>query len=224
MPYQFQNRIEGGQRLAEVLSGYKGRQDVLLLALPRGGVPVAFEVSKLLDLPMDVLIVRKLGVPGHEELAMGAITLNDINYINEDIIEKLEIPENKIKHVISIEKQELLRRNFLYRGEVPPPKLKKKTIILIDDGIATDATMRAAIVMLKRAKVAHIIAAVPVASQSTLNELMADVDDIACPYTPEPFYGVGQWYRDFSQTSDEEVQQILKYSTHNDSTKKVRYS
>lgn len=209
MAYQFENRIDAGKQLAEALMEYKGRRDVLLLALPRGGVPVADEVSKALELPLDVLLVRKLGVPGHEEVAMGAIAWDHICYINNNLVDQLDIPGEAIKRVIAKEKAELLRRSNLYRDDLPPPEIKGRTVIVIDDGLATGATMHAAIAVLQHEKAARIVVAVPVGSSDTCRELEADADEIVCLYNPEPFYSVGQWYRDFSQTSDSEVQDIL---------------
>jgi len=223
MSYQFKNRTEAGQKLAEALSEYKGKKDVLLPALPRGGVPVAYEVAKSLMLPLDILLVRKLGVPGHEELAMGAIAWDNEYYINDNVVEQLHIPEAAIKRVITKEQEELFKRSNLYRDDLPPPEIDGKTVILVDDGVATGATMRVAVSVLKHAKAKRIVVAVPVGAIDTCKELESDVDEVVCLYTPELFYGVGQWYQDFSQTSDEEVQGILKFSSqNNDNVKKSK--
>ncbi len=224
MVYKFENRTEAGEKLAESLIEYKGKKDVLILALPRGGVPVAYEVAKVLSLPLDVLLVRKLGMPGNEELAIGAIAWDHLYFINQNIVNQFEIPNIAIKEVIIKEQTELLRRNTLYRGHTPPPIIEGKIVIIVDDGLATGATMHAAISVLHQAKAKYIVVAVPVGPYSTCRELEAEADEVVCLYTPEPFYGVGQWYNNFSQTSDKEVQHILNtsYQTYND--KKVQYS
>ncbi|SCX53173.1 phosphoribosyltransferase [Nitrosospira sp. Nsp1] len=206
----FADRAEAGKRLAEALVGYAGRTDVLVLALPRGGVPVAYEVARTLAVPMDLWLVRKLGVPGQEELAMGAIAGKDTRVLNRDIINVLNIDKTTIEAVIVKEQAELERRNRLYRQGRPSPDIEGKTIIIIDDGLATGATMRAAIASLRQAGAARIIAAVPVGAASTCGKVEQDADELVCLYTPEPFYGVGQWYDDFSQTSDESVLALLE--------------
>ncbi|WP_025041952.1 phosphoribosyltransferase [Nitrosospira briensis] len=209
----FADRAEAGKRLAEALVGYAGRTDVLVLALPRGGVPVAYEVARTLAVPMDLWLVRKLGVPGQEELAMGAIAGKDTRVLNRDIINVLNIDKTTIEAVIVKEQAELERRNRLYRQGRPSPDIEGKTIIIIDDGLATGATMRAAIASLRQAGAARIIAAVPVGAASTCGKVEQDADELVCLYTPEPFYGVGQWYDDFSQTSDESVLALLESAT-----------
>jgi putative phosphoribosyl transferase len=208
--HYFADRAEAGKRLAEALSGYAGRADVLVLALPRGGVPVAYEVAQTLAVPMDLWLVRKLGVPGQEELAMGAIAGNDTRILNRDIINVLNIDRTTIDAVIVKEQAELERRNLLYRQGRPSPNVEGKTIIIIDDGLATGATMRAAIASLRQAGAAKIIAAVPVGAASTCGKVEQEADELVYLYTPEPFYGVGQWYSDFSQTSDESVLALLE--------------
>jgi putative phosphoribosyl transferase len=184
----------------------------LVLALPRGGVPVGFEVAKALHAPLDVFIVRKLGVPGQEELAMGATATGKIRVLNEEVIRGLGIPDETVEAVAAVEERELERRERLYRGDRPAADVKDKPVILIDDGLATGSTMRAAIVALKRRHPARIVVAVPVAA-ATCDELRSEVDELVCAVTPEPFFSVGQWYENFSQTSDEEVQDLLKRAT-----------
>jgi predicted phosphoribosyltransferase len=208
--HYFADRAEAGKRLAEALAGYAGRTDVLVLALPRGGVPVAYEVARTLAVPMDLWLVRKLGVPGQEELAMGAIAGNDTRVLNQDIINVLNIDRTTIEGVIVKEQSELERRNLLYRQGRPSPAVEGKTIIIIDDGLATGATMRAAIASLRQAGAARIIAAVPVGAASTCGKIEQEADELVCLHTPEPFYGVGQWYNDFSQTPDESVLALLE--------------
>jgi putative phosphoribosyl transferase len=210
----YRDRSEAGRVLATKLAHYAGRQDVLVLALPRGGVPVAFEVAKALHAPLDVFLARKLGVPGHEELAMGAIATGGIRVINEEVVRMLRIPDAVIDAVSEREQQELQRRERLYRDDLPPPNVQGRTVILIDDGLATGSTMRAAVMALREQHPARIVVAVPVAAPSTCSELQAEVDEIICAYTPEPFYGVGFWYQDFSQISDKEVHDLLVQAEH----------
>lgn len=207
---KFIDRHEAGKVLAEQLKQYAKKDDTLVLALPRGGVPVAYEIAKILSLPLDVFIVRKLGVPGHEELAMGAIATGGITVFNDEIVHGLNIPKYAIDQVIQSEKQELQRRDSTYRNNKPFPSLEGKTIILVDDGIATGATMRAAIKALRQQNPASIIIAVPVAAFSTCEEMAKLVDKIVCPLMPHEFYAVGSWYENFFQTSDEEVFDLLK--------------
>ena len=205
----FRNRLEAGQRLAKALKAYANKTNTLILALPRGGVPVAFEVAKALHLPLDLFLVRKLGVPGYEELAMGAIAMGDIEVLNTEVIEELKISRDVIDQVKVEQQAVLTERNKRYRGNRPPPTLSEKTIILIDDGIATGATMRAAITAIKKLGAEKIIVGVPVAPADTAETLRRDVDDIVCLETPEPFHAIGNWYFDFPQTSDEEVKALL---------------
>lgn len=205
----FENRVDAGKKLAKELSEYANRPDVLILALPRGGVPVAFEVAKELNLDMDIFLVRKLGVPGNEELAMGAIASEDIRVLNEDIISSFQIPDRVVATVAANELRELQRRERAYRGDRPKPDINGKTVILIDDGLATGATMRAAVEALKIKNPAKIVVAVPTAAADTCMFFKEKVDEIICVATPEPFYGVGAWYGDFSQTTDEEVCKLL---------------
>ena len=206
----FRDRSEAGKQLAARLTKYADRDDVLVLALPRGGVPVAFEVAKQLDAPMDMFLVRKLGVPGHEELAMGAISIGGVRVLNEDTIEYLRIPATLIDAVAASELRELERRERAYRGDLPEPDVRGKTVILGDDGLATGSTMRAAAAALRQQEPARIAVAVPVSAPQTCNEYRMGVDEIVCAKTPEPFYGVGLWYEDFSQTTDEEVCELLE--------------
>jgi putative phosphoribosyl transferase len=209
MTWLYRDRSEAGQVLATRLMAYAGRNDVLVLALPRGGVPVAFEVAKALDAPLDVLLIRKLGVPGHEELAMGAIATGDVRVINQEVVRMLRIPDHIIDAVAAREQQELQRREHLYRDDLPAPEVTGRTVILVDDGLATGSTMRAAVTALQQQHPSHTVVAVPVAAPTTCNEFQVEVDEIVCAQTPEPFYGVGFWYEDFSQTSDKEVHDLL---------------
>jgi putative phosphoribosyl transferase len=205
----FNDRTDAGKRLAERLSTYANREDVLILALPRGGVPVAFEIAKELNVRMDVFIVRKLGVPGNEELAMGAIASGNIRALNEDVIKSFHINQKLIDEVTANEIRDLERRERIYRGNRPAPKIRGSTVILIDDGLATGATMRAAVAAVKSKNPAEVIVAVPVAAPDTCSAFGYEVDEIICVATPEPFYGVGAWYEDFSQTTDKEVVELL---------------
>ncbi|HSE32567.1 MAG TPA: phosphoribosyltransferase [Pyrinomonadaceae bacterium] len=210
---QFANRLEAGQLLAKKLMAYSNRSDVVVLALPRGGVPVAYEVAEALNAPLDVFLVRKLGVPGHEELAMGAIASGNVRVLNDDIVDYLGIPDDLVDKVAEREQYELERREKLYRGSSPPVTVSGKTVIIVDDGLATGSTMRAAIKALKRMAPAKIIVAAPVAARETCESFKADVDSACiCVMSPKPFHGVGLWYDDFSQTSDEEVCYLLKHA------------
>lgn len=206
---KYQDRYEAGKVLAEELASYKNKKNLIILALPRGGVPVAYEIAKNLNAPLDVFIVRKLGVPTHEELAMGAIAFGGTIVFNEDIIKQLHIPKKMIDEVILNEQQELKRRNLKYRDDKPFPDLKNKMVILVDDGIATGATMRAAIAAIKKHHPQELIVAVPVAAKETCDALQSTVDKFICPMRPEFFYAVGAWYDVFEQTEDEEVYRLL---------------
>jgi putative phosphoribosyl transferase len=205
----FQNRTEAGRFLAEELKRYAGESNLIILALPRGGVPVAFEVAMALRAPLDVFIVRKLGTPGQRELAMGAIATGGIRVINDPVVQTLRIPPDLIDEVTAKEEHELRRREFAYRGDYSEPLVSGKTVILIDDGIATGSTMQAAIRALKSQQPAKLIVAVPTCAPSTFRELRHEVDEFIALMTPELFHGVGQWYADFSQTSDAEVSELL---------------
>lgn len=212
-PMQFANRIEAGRLLANKLAAYSNRPDVVVLALPRGGVPVASEVAHALNAPLDVFLVRKLGIPGHEELAMGAIATGNVRVLNDDIVDYLGIPDDLIDQVVVREQRELERRAKLYRGSSPPAAITNRTLIVVDDGLATGSTMRAAVNALKKMRPARIIVAAPVAAHETCESFKDDVDSTCvCVMTPEPFQAVGLWYRDFSQTSDEEVCYLLKHA------------
>lgn len=206
----FRDRADAGRQLAQRLRDYAGRDDVLVLALPRGGVPVAYEVAAALDVPIDVFLVRKLGVPGQEELAMGAIASGGVRVLNDHVVRTLGISEEEIDRVAVQEQRELERRERAYRKGRPPPELRGRTVILIDDGLATGSTMRAAIDAVRQQGAREVIVAVPVAAVSTCEEFRREVDDIVCAQTPEPFYAVGLWYEDFSQTTDEEVYELLE--------------
>jgi len=208
----YRDRIDAGKQLAARLSHYANRDYVLVLALPRGGVPVAYEVAKALHAPLDIFLVRKLGVPGHEELAMGAISTGGVRVINADVVDYLRIPARAVDAVVDTELRELERRERLYRGSRAEPDVSGKTLILVDDGLATGSTMRAAVEALRQQNPARIVVAVPVSAPETCDEYRMGVDEIICAQTPEPFMGVGMWYRDFSQTTDEEVREILARS------------
>ncbi len=210
---RYANRFAAGKTLANELKAYLNRSDVIILALPRGGVPVAFEVAKALKIPLDVFIVRKLGVPGHEELAMGALAMGNTIVFNEDVVKSLSISKQAIDDVIKEESKELRRREIAYRGQKEFPILNGKTVILIDDGIATGATLRVAIKALRQLNPANIIVAVPVASISTYEKMSPLVDKLICPLKTRDFYAVGQYYDDFSQTTDEEVFSLLSTPT-----------
>lgn len=206
---RYRDRAEGGRVLASALRAYANRPDVLVLALPRGGVPVAAEVARELHAPLDVFLVRKLGVPGREELAMGALATGGVRLLNQEVVRALQIPERVIDQVTQEEKRELARRASAYRDNRPPPPIEGRTIILVDDGLATGSTMRAAVAALRQQHPAAIVVAVPVASPSTCDELSAEVDELVCPRRLEPFYAVGLWYEDFAQTTDEDVRVLL---------------
>jgi erythromycin esterase-like protein/predicted phosphoribosyltransferase len=216
MPGLFLDRRDAGRRLAEKIAGYSHRPDVLVLALPRGGVPVAYEVARALNAPLDVFVVRKLGVPGYEELAMGAVATGGVRVLNNEIIEALGIPAPIIDAVTARERQELARRERLYRGSRPQPDVRGRTVILVDDGLATGATMYAAIEALRQQGPARIVVAVPTASPDTCEEMKRRADEVVCAITPEPFHAVGRWYQEFSQTTDEEVRELLARQNKSD--------
>ncbi len=205
----FSDRIDAGRLLADRLRAYANRPDVVVLGLPRGGVPVAYEVARALNAPLDVFIVRKLGVPGHEELAMGAIATGGVRVLNEDVVQELGIPPDVIETVTDREHRELLRRERLYRDDRPAPTVLSRIAILVDDGLATGASMRAAAIALRHLGPQRIVIAVPVGAAPTCADLRAVADEVVCLATPEPFWGLGYWYEDFSQTTDQEVHDLL---------------
>jgi len=209
---RFKDRAEAGRVLAQELRrhGYADRPGTLVLALPRGGVPVAFEVARSLPAALDVFIVRKLGLPGHEELAMGAIATGGVRVLNEEVVRPLWISADVIDQITQVEQAELQRRERDYRGDRPVPEIQGRTVIIIDDGLATGSTMRAAVAALRRQSPSKIVVAVPVASEQTCDEFRKEVDDVICAATPEPFRAVGLWYDQFSQTSDDEVRELLR--------------
>lgn len=207
---RFADRYDAGRRLAEALTGYGGRGDVLVVALPRGGVPVGYEVARALGVPLDVMQVRKLGVPGHEELAMGAIASGGVRILSENVVEALGIPERVIATVAAAEEQELERRERVYREGRLFPDVRGRTVILVDDGLATGSTMRAAAAALRSLGTERLVAAVPVAPKESCDAMREVVDEVVCARTPERFLAVGEWYEDFSQTSDEEVSELLR--------------
>jgi putative phosphoribosyl transferase len=206
---EFKDRTEAGRLLAVKLAPYAGRSDVVVLALPRGGVPVGFEVARRLRAPLDVFVVRKLGVPGHEELAMGAIATGGVRYLNRGVVDQLGIPDDVIAAVAAREHQELERRQRAYRDHRRAPEVAGRTVLLVDDGIATGSTMEAAVLALRQLRPARIIVAVPTAPPDTVGQLRAHADEVVALITPADFHGVGQWYADFAQTSDAEVRALL---------------
>lgn len=209
MEMLLKDRTDAGRQLAARLLSYADREDVLVLALPRGGVPVAYEVAERLAAPMDVFLVRKLGVPGHEELAMGAIASGGVLVLNHEVVQGLQIPPDVIRAVAERESVELQRRERAYRDDRSPPDPRDRIVILIDDGLATGASMQSAIEGLRKQEPARIVVAVPVAPPATLREIEPMVDDLVYVMAPEPFFGVGYWYEDFRQTTDEEVRRLL---------------
>jgi predicted phosphoribosyltransferase len=205
----FRDRAEAGRVLAEKLADYAGLEDVIVLALPRGGVPVAYEVASALGAPLDVFLVRKLGAPGHEELAMGAIASGGVVVMNDEVVKAMDVQADEILDAIASERRELARREEAYRDGRPPAEVRGKTVLLIDDGLATGSSMRAAVTALRRQGPARIVVAVPIGAASTCAEFQSIADDCICAVTPEPFRAVGLWYEDFSQTEDDEVAALL---------------
>jgi putative phosphoribosyl transferase len=205
----FRDRTDAGWQLAAKLRAYADRPDVVVLALPRGGVPVGFEVAQALHAPLDVFLVRKLGLPGQPELAMGAIASGGVRVLNDEVVDRLRVSSRVIETVAKQELQELERRQRRYRDDRPPPEVRGKTIILVDDGLATGSTMRAAVAALRQQLPAQIIVAVPVGAAETCADLEAEADLVVCARTPDPFYAVGLWYQDFAQTTDDEVHELL---------------
>ncbi|NEP01526.1 MAG: phosphoribosyltransferase [Symploca sp. SIO2E9] len=209
MERRFKNRTQAGQLLAKRLIAYANRSEVVVLALPRGGVPVAFEVAKVLNAPLNICLVRKLGVPGHKELAMGAIAMGGVMVINEEVVKGLGISTETINQVALKEQKELERRARAYRGNRQALKIEGRKLILIDDGIATGSTLRAALATLRQQQPAGIIVAVPVAPPSICNQLKREIEKVVCLRTPHPLYAIGNWYEDFWQTTDQEVRKLL---------------
>jgi putative phosphoribosyl transferase len=214
MAMLFENRTEAGSALASKLTKYRNQPDVRVLALPRGGVPVALEVARALHAPMDVFIVRKLGLPGHPELAMGAIATGGVRVLNPSLVKALEIPEATIEAVAVQEQKELERRERAYRGDRLALDILGRTVILVDDGLATGATMQAAVQAARTRQAARVVVAVPVGAPEACEELRAKADETVCVHTPAPFQALGQWYADFSQTTDDDVQALLDCSRH----------
>jgi predicted phosphoribosyltransferase len=209
MSFRFRDRIEAGQALAENLERYKGMSNVVVLALPRGGAPVAFEVARTLGAPMDVFLVRKLGVPWQEELAFGAIASGGTKVIDQSLVRQLGLRQDDIQTITAREQMELERRERAYRDGRPAVDVRSRIAILIDDGLATGSSMLAAVRALRTLAPARIVVAVPVAPQNTCDRLRSEADEVVCAYTPEPFWAVGAWYEDFTQTTDEEVRWLL---------------
>ena len=205
----FHDRAAGGRELAKRLRSYAGRADAIVLALPRGGVPVGFEVARELGLPLDIVLVRKLGVPGREELAMGAVASSGLYFIDQWLVRRLEIAPEEIDAVVERESQEVARQETVYRGNRPRPEVRDKTVICVDDGLATGASMRVAVAGLRKARPARIIVAVPVAAPQVAAELRDVADDVIVVHLPHNFRAVSLWYEDFSQTTDEEVRDLL---------------
>ncbi len=214
MTGKFRNRTEAGKALASALGKFAGREDGVVLGLPRGGVPVAYEVASALRLPLDVFVVRKIGVPGHEELAMGAVASGGARVMNEEVLAMLKIDEDAIEEVAQRELDEVARREKAYRNHRAPVSVEGKTVLLVDDGIATGSTMQAAIDALRSQFVRRIVVAVPVMAASSLPEFQKNADEVVAVMTPEDFVAVGQWYDDFSQTSDSEVEELLDKGRH----------
>ena len=206
---RFRDRVEAGGLLAEKLDGYANQPGVLILGLPRGGVPVAAEVARKLQAPLDVFVVRKLGVPGQEELAMGAIALGGIRVINREVVEHLRISDEVIASVAADEQRELERREREYRGSLASPDVQGKTVIVVDDGIATGSTMLAAVAALRKLQAGRIVVAAPTVAPPTFFQIERTADEIVAVIVPEHFHGVGQWYEDFLQTTDEEVRRVM---------------
>jgi putative phosphoribosyl transferase len=211
---RFRDRFDAGRRLAERLRDeYGGRDDVVVLALPRGGVPVGYELARVLGAPLDVFLVRKLGVPGHEELALGAIAGGGVRVLNDDVVTAVGLSEDEVARLAVAEQKELERREQQYRNGREPIEFENRTAILVDDGLATGASMRAAALAVRRHHPKKVVIAVPVAAQRTCDELRSEVDEVVCATTPEPFLAVGYWYEDFTQTTDDEVRELLTRAT-----------
>ena len=219
---RFEDRFDAGRFLAGQLQHHAGNPNVVVLALPRGGVPVAFEIARAIDAPLDIFVVRKLGAPGYEELAMGAIATGGVRVFNEEVIQHLGVSQTWIDAAIREQEEELRRREEAYRGDRPPAELQNHTAILVDDGLATGASMRAAVRALKQRQPAAITVAVPIGSRDTCDQFRAEVDEVVCGRTPEPFHAVGAWYEDFTQTTDDEVRELLNRAAHERRVRRVR--
>lgn len=209
MSLPYHNRTDAGEILADHLRDYAGRTDTIVLALPRGGVPVAAVVADKIGAGLDLILVRKLGLPGYEEFAMGAIASGGVQVMNDDMLVRHQVPEEAIDRVVARESAELQRREQAYRGDRPPPDLGDRCVMLVDDGLATGSTMRAAIQVVRTQAPREVVLAVPVAPPTTVEKLRREVDKVICPATPESFMAIGRWYRDFTQTSDETVRELL---------------
>ncbi len=205
----FKDRGDAGRQVAQRLAQYENRDDVIVLALPRGGVPVGIQVAKALNAPLDVFLVRKLGVPGQEELAMGSIATGGVRVENDDVIQAARIPPHIIDRVAEQEQAELRRRENAYRGDRPPPPIKDRVVILVDDGLATGASMRAAVQAVRQREPKRLVVAVPVADPSVCRDFEDEVDEVVCVEVPRPLHGVGAWYEDFSQVTDAEVKPMI---------------
>jgi putative phosphoribosyl transferase len=210
---RFRDRVEAGRRLAEALERYAGRPKLLVLALPRGGVPVGYQVARALNAPLDIMLVRKLGVPGHEELAMGAIAPGGIRILSDEVIAAFAVTERDIAAIAGQEQEELDRQEEAYRDGRPLPIIRDRTVVLVDDGLATGSTMRAAAVAIRAQEPVHLVVAVPVAPAETCAALKREADEVICLISPEPFFAVGNWYEDFAQVDDDEVHQLLERAT-----------
>jgi putative phosphoribosyl transferase len=212
----FRDRREAGRKLAAKLQRFRDRPDVLVLALPRGGVPVGFELARELNLPLDVFVVRKLGVPWQPELAMGAVASGGIRFLNRDMVRSLGVSESEIAETTAREEESVRQRDILFRDSRPAPKIAGQTVLVVDDGLATGSSMRAAVAALRQRSPARIVVVVPVGSAATCRELESQADEVLCLVTPEPFWAVGQWYADFSPTTDQQVQELLRQAKHQD--------
>ena len=210
MPERYVDRSDAGRQLARALARQGGRSDIIVLGLPRGGVPVAYEIASALDAPLDVFVVRKIGLPGHEEFGIGAIASGGVRVVDQQVLRAYGVDDATLERITERERQELQRREQRYRDDRPFPDLRGRTVILVDDGLATGSTMRAAVAALREEAPREIVVAVPVGAAETCAALSSEVDDLVCLWTPEPFYAVGLWYENFDQTTDEEVHDLLE--------------